>query len=240
MKPVLLLLAGMLNDERMWAPVAAALNDVADVRVADLRGPASITAMAHAAWECLADVDVQRPVVLAGFSMGGYVAIEMLATPRRALHAAALLSTSARPETPDGRTAREKAIGAMQKDFPRMVEGLVQWGMHEPAPAVAGRLRQMCLDVGAEAGMRQNRAVMERADHRAALAQLRLSVHLLCGQNDRITPPALTEELHALIPDSTVHWLAEAGHMLPIEQPDVVAQVLRSLLLTFHQKMETP
>lgn len=230
MKPVLLLLAGMLNDARMWAPVGDALHDVADVRVADLRSAPSIAAMAHAAWQCIADVDAQRPVVLAGFSMGGYVAMEMLANPRRGLHAAALLSTSARPETAEGRVAREKAIGAMRADFPKMVDGLVQWGMHQPGPAVAEQLRQMCLEIGAETGIRQNRAIMDRADHRAALAQLRLPVHLLCGQKDRITPPALTEELLALVPASTVHWIADAGHMLPLEQPGAVAQVLRSLL----------
>ena len=235
MKPVLLLLAGMLNDARMWAPVGDALHGVADLRVADLRGAPSIAAMAHAAWECIADVDAQRPVVLAGFSMGGYVAMEMLANPQRDLHAAALLSTSARPETSEGRVAREKAVGAMQTDFARMVEGLVKWGMHQPAPAVVDQLRQMCLDVGAETGIRQNRAIMDRADHRAALAQLRLPVHLLCGQNDRITPPALTEELLALVPASTVHWIADAGHMLPLEQPEAVAQVLRSLLSPAYQ-----
>lgn len=230
MKPVLLLLAGMLNDGRMWTPVAKALSDVADVRVADLRDPPDIAAMAHAAWQCLADVDAQRPVVLVGFSLGGYVAIEMLANPQRHLHAAALLSTSARPETPEGRVARDKAMGAMQTDFSRMVEGLVKWGTYAPAQAVVDRLRQMCMDVGAETGMRQNRAIMDRADHRIALAQLRLPVHLLCGENDRITPPALTEELLGLIPGATVHWIAQAGHMLPLEQPDAVVQVLRTLL----------
>lgn len=230
MTPVLLLLPGMLNDARIWASVGAALHDVADVRVADLRGAPSLEAMADVAWQAIAGVEGQRPVVLAGFSMGGYVAMEMLANPRRDLHAAVLLSTSARPDTPQGRAGREKAIEAMQADFPKMVDGLVKWGMHQPSQAVAEQLRQMCLAVGVPTGIRQSRAIMDRADHRGALAQLRLPVHLLCGQSDRITPPALTEELLQLVPGATVHWIADAGHMLPIEQPEAVAQVLRSLL----------
>ena len=229
MKPVLLLVPGMLNDARVWAAVAAALAEVADVRTASVASQCSIADMAHDAWQLLEDLPPQAPVVLAGFSMGGYVAIEMLARPRRPLHAAALVSTSCRPESEQGRAARDKSIAALQADFAKTVAGIVQWGCDNPSPALAEALTQMMLDIGAEAAVRQNRAIMARSDHREALAQLDMPVHVLCGIADRITPPALSQEIAALIPGASLHQIEQAGHMLPCEQPAAVAAILRPL-----------
>src|SRR5690606_6240807 len=150
---VLLLIPGMLNDAELWRDVAATLAPVAELRMAS-PVQASIPAMAQAAWAQLADVPAHRPVVLAGFSLGGYVAMEMLAHPARALQAAALLSTSARPEAPEGAAQRDRTIAAMQRDFARVVEGLVQWNTHAPAPAQVARLQAMMLRLGAELAIR--------------------------------------------------------------------------------------
>lgn len=229
MKPVLLLVPGMLNDERVWAEVAQALADVAQVRVARVTTQATIPAMAQDAWALLADLPPEAPVVLVGFSMGGYVAIEMLARPQRRLRAAALVATSARPESPQGQAQREKSIAALQGDFARTVQGIAQWGSHEPTPALLQALTAMMLDVGAETAVRQTRAIMARGDHREALARLDLPVHVLCGAADRITPPALSQELAALIPHARFHEIEKAGHMLPLEQPQTVAALLRPL-----------
>lgn len=228
-QPVLLLVPGMLNDERVWAGVAQALADVAQVRVARVTTQATIPAMAQDAWALLADLPPEAPVVLVGFSMGGYVAIEMLARPQRRLRAAALVATSARPESPQGQAQREKSIAALQGDFARTVQGIAQWGSHEPTPALLQALTAMMLDVGAETAVRQTRAIMTRGDHREALARLDLPVHVLCGAADRITPPALSQELAALIPHARFHEIEKAGHMLPLEQPQTVAALLRPL-----------
>lgn len=228
-QPVLLLVPGMLNDERVWAGVAQALADVAQVRVARVTTQATIPAMAQDAWALLADLPPEAPVVLVGFSMGGYVAIEMLARPQRRLRAAALVATTARPESPQGQAQREKSIAALQGDFARTVQGIAQWGSHEPTPALLQALTAMMLDVGAETAVRQTRAIMARGDHREALARLDLPVHVLCGAADRVTPPALSQELAALIPHARFHEIEKAGHMLPLEQPQPVAALLRPL-----------
>ena len=229
MKPVLLLVPGMLNDASVWHDVVELLRPHADARIASPLQE-SVPAMAAAAWSLVADVPEQTPVVLAGFSLGGYVAIEMLAHPARRLQAAALVSTSARPETPEGASNREKTSAAMRKDFARVVDGIVQWSTHEPTPQLCVRLKQMMLGLGADAAIRQNGAISARGDHRDALAALSLPVTVLCGQQDRITPPALAQELAALIPGARLQLAEGAGHMLPCERPAVVAAALRPLL----------
>jgi pimeloyl-ACP methyl ester carboxylesterase len=230
-KPVLLLITGMLNDESVWRDVLPLLDAGTDVRIA-LPVQDSISAMATAAWAQVADVPTTTPVVLAGFSLGGYVAQEMLARPQmaRQLKAAALLSTSPRPETAEGAAVRERTMAAMQKNFEKVVEGIATFGTCSADAALAERLRSMMLGVGLDTAIRQNRAIMARSDHRAALSTLKLPVAVLCGAQDRITPPELSKETAALVPGARLEIVEGAGHMLPCERPEAVARVLRGLL----------
>lgn len=163
MKPVVLLIPGMLNDARVWQPVREALAEVADVQVADVATDADIPAMGARAWAQLSNVPAATPLLLAGFSMGGYVAIEMMARPARSVQALALLSTSGLPEAPEGAAQREKTIAAMQSNFPKVVEGILQWNTHQAAPGLLAMMRQMLLDFGSEVAVRQMRAIMARA-----------------------------------------------------------------------------
>lgn len=231
MRPVLLLLPGMLNDAGVWGAVVEALpDDVAEIRALPAFRQDSIAAMAQAAWDSVADVPAATPLVLAGFSMGGYVALHMLAQPVRALAGAALVDTSARPETPEGVATREKTIAAMQADFPKVVDNILQWGTDAPTPELVQRLRTMMLAVGSDTAIRQTRAIMGRGDHRPALAALDLPVAVLCGRQDRITPPPLSRELAALLPTAQLELVEAAGHLLPAEQPRAVARALAALL----------
>jgi pimeloyl-ACP methyl ester carboxylesterase len=230
MKPTLLLVPGILNDGTIWDEVASRVVDLADVRRVDVLTQDSLPAMARAAWQLVADLPPDAPLVLAGFSLGGYVVLEMLAHPARPVRAAALVSSSPRPESPEAAAAREKTIAAMGRDFGKVVDGILSFGTHEAAPALLERLKAMMLRVGADTAVRQNRATMGRGDHRDALARLQLPVAVVCGRQDRITPPALSEELAALVPGARLHLVDGSGHMLPAERPDAVAAALRVLL----------
>jgi len=230
MKPVLLLIPGMLNDASVWDDVLPCLPGNWTVRIANVQTQESIAEMARDAWQQLDDVPLSTPVMVTGFSLGGYVAIEMLAHPQRPLSAAALLSTSPLPESDDSRTVREKTMSAMQANFPKVVDGIVKFGTHEASEAVQERLRQMLLSVGCETALRQTRAIMGRADHREALSRLSLPVALLCGEHDRVTPQQLTHQLAQCIPHAQTSIVPQSGHMLPVQQAPAVAKVLASLL----------
>ena len=186
-KPQLLLIPGMLNDERVWAPVQAALGDAAEVRIADVLTGTSIAEMAASAWALLRDTPASQRLVIAGFSMGGYVALQMLAAPQRRVDALALVGTSAGPEEPEGAAMREKTIAAIGRDFGRVVDGIITFGTHASyrmdATAVA-HLRQIMLDVGADAAVRQNRAIMARADQRGLARSLNMPCLVMVGDDD--------------------------------------------------------
>lgn len=230
MKPVLLLIPGMLNNALVWSDVIEALDTIADVRVAEVVSQSSIADMRRDAWSRLQDVPASTPVVLAGFSMGGYVVIDMLAHSERRITGVALLSSSCLPESREGLINREKSLKAIQFDFSKFVEGVLKWSTHSASPAMSNTLRQMMLDIGSETAQRQVRAIMSRSDHRALLQTLALPVRILCGLHDRVTPPALSETLANSIPGAHLHRIEHAGHMLPFEQPGAVIEVLKDLL----------
>lgn len=229
-RAVVLLIPGMLNSPDIWDGVIEAvrtrLGNAVQLRVADVLSQSSITEMARDAWTCLADVPEDVPCCVAGFSMGGFVALEMLAHPQRPLHAAWLIATSSRPESPEGVPMREKAIAAFERDFDATVDATARRCTFALEPEQLAPLLRSMRAVGAPTAIRQTRAIMARRDLRRQLAQLQLPVHVLCGHDDRVTPRELSEEIAALVPNAQLQLLERTGHMLPYEQPERIAQSL--------------
>jgi pimeloyl-ACP methyl ester carboxylesterase len=235
MKPTLVLLHGLLNDERVWEPVASRLRRRADICIPNLRRQERIADMARDAWAEVADVPADTPVVLAGFSMGGYVAQQMLADAPRRVAALALVDTSCRPEPPQNIPVRLATMAGLQRDIGAETLAILRRGVHaghlSNAPLMALGLRIM-REVGAVAAIRQIQAIIGRADHRAMLARLDTPTLVLCGRTDQVTPLALSREAAALIPGARLHIVEDAGHWTPMEQPEVVAVELGRLLDT--------
>lgn len=225
-KPVLLLLHGLLNDERVWEPVASRLRDRADIRIPNLRTQDNMAQMARDAWALVAGVPAATPVALAGFSMGGYVALQMLADAPRPVTALALVDTSCRPEAADNIPVREATIVALQADVEAETLAILRRGVHAQSLANEGLIAQglrIMRDVGAAAAVRQLRAIIGRGDHRTLLASLSVPTLVLCGRTDAVTPLHLSQEAAALIPGATLVVVEGAGHWAPMEQPQEVA-----------------
>jgi pimeloyl-ACP methyl ester carboxylesterase len=229
MKPTLLLLAGMLNDERVWQPVAQRLRAVCEVRIAHFPTQESMTEMAQDAWQLVADLPSDQPLALAGFSMGGYVLAQMLAEPLRAAQAVALVDSAIRPETEASRINRLKTLQAIEGDFPALVEQVARWSTHPSRHADASfmaELKAMLLEVGPETAVRQTRAIASRPDHQALMAGLRIPVEIVCGRQDKVTPPELSQEAADQMATAQLHWLDNTGHMSPLEQTPALTQIL--------------
>ena len=233
MKPMVLLLAGMLNNDKVWQPVAQGLAAHADVRIAHFVDQDSMADMATHAWQLLAEMPAEQPLALAGFSMGGYVLAQMLAEPRRAVQAVALVDSAIRPETEASRASRLKTVQALERDFPALVEQVSRWSTHPSrhadAPFMAA-LKAQLLEVGQAAAVRQTHAIANRSDHQALMAALRIPVQIVCGRQDKVTPPELSQEAADLMPTAQLHWLEDTGHMSPLEQTPALIRILRDWL----------
>ncbi|MFM7341482.1 MAG: alpha/beta fold hydrolase [Betaproteobacteria bacterium] len=233
MKPCLLLLAGMLNDARVWQPVAQRLGSQADVRIAYFCQQETMPEMADHAWQTVADLPAHQALVLAGFSMGGYVLQQMLAAPRRTVQGVALVDSAIRAETESSRQNRLKTLKAIEQDFPALVQQAARWSTHprrHEDPTFMQALHAMLSGVGAEAAARQTRAIAGREDHAQKLKSSQAPVLIVCGRQDKVTPPELSQEAADALPQAQLHWLEDTGHMTPLERPDELAALMRAWL----------
>lgn len=236
MKPVLLLIPGMFNTGAVWDAVREALrahDDAPQVRVADVLSQDSIAAMAQDAWQQVSDLAPDAPLIVAGFSMGGYVALELLANHPGRFSGLAMADSSAGVESAESMVVRQKTISALERNFERTVEGIIAFSLHPQSlqnTALVDGMRAMMHAVGAQNAIRQTRALMVRRDHRAMLSKWTRPTLVVCGREDKVTPPALSEEIKSLVPHAQLAWVDEAGHQTVLEQAPIVAQHLMALV----------
>lgn len=171
---------------------------------------------------------------LAGFSLGGYIAFEMLRrAPDRILRLAAL-DTSARPETPAQTALRaQRAELTRAGRFEEAVEAQMPLLFHPSRSgdeALQQRCRVMARECGPDVFLRHIGAIMRRPDSRPDLAAVRCPTLVLVGDSDEITPRLHSEEMAEAIPGARLVVVPECGHMSLIERPEVVARAMRDWL----------
>ncbi len=223
----LLLLPGSLCDATMWSHQLHGLTGSAQTQVPDFQGLDSVPAMAEAV---LAEAQT-GPFAIAGFSLGGYVALEIVRRAPERVLALALLDTSARADKPENASGREANIAAFAECPAEVVEKFVAiTAAAATPPEVIVTVRNMMLRRAQQQYIAQQRAMMTRPDARATLASIRCPVLCLWGSADRATPPEVNRELATSIPDARMLEIADAGHMTPLEAPAQVTGALRDWL----------
>jgi pimeloyl-ACP methyl ester carboxylesterase len=226
----LVLVPGLLCDASLWRAQAAALADLAECWIAD---HTRSDTMAGVATDVLRDAPFQK-FALAGLSMGGYVALEMLRQARHRVLRLALLDTSARPDLPEQLQKRRDFISLAERGrFPGVTDALLPMLVHPSRLAdseLVASVKQMAKNIGKEAFIRQERAIMSRADSRPHLASIRCPALVLCGRQDALTPPDRHEELAAGIPGAKLEIIEDCGHLSTLERPAEVSAALRRWL----------
>lgn len=227
--PPLVLLPGLLCDDRLWREQVAGLRDVAEGLVADLTLDESVEAMA-------ARVLAQAPerFALAALSMGGYVAFEILRQAPDRVTRAALMATSAAPDSPSRAAERRAAMKAMKFGrFLGVTDRMLPQLIHPDhvGGEIGREVMEMAGRVGAEAFLRQQTAILGRPDSRPLLANIRIPTLVAVGDDDRLTPLAEAREIHEGVAGSRLHVFERCGHLPPMEAPQETTAVLRDWLL---------
>lgn len=227
----LCLLPGLLCDQALWAHQTEHLSDIAETWIPDLTGHDRISDLADSVLANAPD-----RFALAGLSMGGYVAFEIMRrAPERVTHLC-LIDTSARPDTVEQRQRREAMlklarIGKFRGMSPRLLATQVHPD-HVAVPEIGGVVLAMTERVGRDAFCRQQAAILSRPDSRPGLGAITVPVLVIVGADDGQTPPDRSQEIAAGIRDAHLHILPRCGHLAPLEQPGQVTALMRQWLLT--------
>ena len=221
----IVLVPGLNCSARLYAEQIPALWRFGPVQVADHTRDDSMEAIAAA-------ILAQAPprFALVGLSMGGYIALTMVRQAPARVHKLALLDTSARPETPEQSERRKPQIALAQgghfAEVPPLQFPVFVHRNRQHDEALRARVRSMAEETGAEAFLRQQKAIMTRPDMRPLLASIGCPTLLLVGDGDELTPPPLSEEIAAGIAGSRLVVIADCGHLSTMERPEAVNREL--------------
>jgi pimeloyl-ACP methyl ester carboxylesterase len=218
-KQGLVFVPGLLCDELMWRPQLTALAAVADCWVADHTRSET---MAEVAADVLRDSPFEK-FALAGLSMGGYVALEMVRQAEHRVQKLALLDTSARADTPEQSRKRRDFISLAERGrFLGITHILLPMLVHRSHLAnqeLVSTIKKMAKNTGKDAFIRQERAIISRADSLPLLPRIACPTLVLCGRQDTLIPLARHEEMAARIPGSRLEIVEECGHLSTMERP---------------------
>jgi pimeloyl-ACP methyl ester carboxylesterase len=221
-----ILLPGLACDDALWRDQLPALAPRHRVRVSDVhQRHATLPEMAHA---LLAEHD--GPLVLIGSSMGGMLAQHAHRTAPQRIAGMALLSTTARADTPELIRLRSDAIVEFQSGHAGLVlRANAMFAFHpnhaNDAAQVDDYVEQI-LRVGAAQLIAQNRAVMARVDMRPWLSDIRCPLLVAVGDQDLLTPLEHSREIAAAVPHAQLEVVPNAGHLMTWEQPALVNTLL--------------
>ena len=230
----LILIPGLMCDHAVWDPLLSALSKDATCQIADHGNANSITVMAQQILD-------QAPArfALAGHSMGGRVALEVMRLAPERVSRLALLDTGyiGLPAGAAGEEEAAKRYALLDIARKQGVRAMAtQWvqGMVDPArlgdaaliESIVAMFERQSADIFAQ----QITALLARPDATPVLRSIRVPTLVLCGRSDSWSPPAQHEQIAELVPGSHLQVVEHAGHMCPMERPDAVAQPLLAWL----------
>lgn len=225
----LLLAPGLNCTAELFQPQVAGLPADVTAHVVNHRDDLSIEEIADRA---LAKAPAR--FALAGLSMGGYIAYEILRLAPERVTRLALLDTRASPDSEEDRARRRETIRLAESGRFAAVHDILWPRLVHPDrqkdTELEAVVRRMADDTGAAAFIRQQQALLSRRDYRAVIKAVRVPTLVLVGEQDLITPPEMAGEIAGYIAGSRLVRLPRCGHLSTLEQPDLVNAEFRQWL----------
>jgi pimeloyl-ACP methyl ester carboxylesterase len=237
--PAVVLVHGYPLDGAMWSGVARILSRRFRVLKPDLPGRGETAADSGATIADYADFleailrELAEPAGLAGFSMGGYVALALLDRGLEAekLGAVALVDTRASADDDAGKAKRDEAIATVRSEagVPAIADAMVPRLLGASSVSnrdLAERVQRIMRRQSAKTVEADLTAMRDRPDRRGELSRVAIPALIVVGDQDTLTPPADSELMAATIPGARLVTIPGAGHLTPMERPGAVASAL--------------
>tara|TARA_R110002072_G_scaffold161111_2_gene312586 strand:- start:230 stop:943 length:714 start_codon:yes stop_codon:yes gene_type:complete len=229
-KHSLVLIPGLLCTADLWRDQVAALSDIAAITIADHTQDDNMPDIARRILE-----SAPPRFALAGLSMGGYIALEIMRqAPERVTHLA-IMDARAVGDTPEDRQRRIDFIRLVEQGsaFKGVTRSLLPTLIHPSRledDALTSRIFKMAEDVGKEAFLRQERALLEREELTSILGTIKCPTLVLAGAEDKLIPPRIQREMAVEIPTAQYVEISTCGHLPTMERPDETTEYMRRWL----------
>jgi pimeloyl-ACP methyl ester carboxylesterase len=227
----------------LWDPLREMLADGCRVVTYDLRhhgetgGPDVATSMEDFAADLVALMDALdlRRAAVGGLSMGGYAILQAARTAAERFRALLLFDTRATPDTEEARAGRFETAARVRRDGPdafvgEFVRKLVSPATWQGRPEVVEAVRSMARRSTAAGIARTLEALADRPSYVEILPAIDVPTLVVVGEDDGITPPAMAELIAAGVRGSKLVTVPQAGHVSPIERPDLVGPSVAGFL----------
>tara|TARA_B110000503_G_C7060755_1_gene376526 strand:+ start:114 stop:842 length:729 start_codon:yes stop_codon:yes gene_type:complete len=229
----LVLIPGINNTSDLWSPVTAALPDWVNCIPVDCAPLGTVRQIAE---QLLADLP--EIFCLLGFSFGGYVALEMISLAPERINGLILVNTNATDDSEiQLRARRQAAITAEQGGYEELSASLSDKVFHPTSltnPVIMAERKRMTAAYGAERYIAHQYASMDRADHRKLLASLQLPVLVIGATDDQIMKEKDQMRMAESVPQCTYESVRDAGHMLPMEKPNTIANHIENWMTSIY------
>jgi pimeloyl-ACP methyl ester carboxylesterase len=173
--------------------------------------------------------------VIAGLSMGGYVAFALLRHARRYFSGLVLADTRSQADTPEGQQGREKMRALLRDKGPsaiadEMIPKLLGASTLKERPAVGEHVRALIMSSSADAIDGAINVLKTRPDSTPLLSGIHVPTLIVVGEEDTLTPPDMSREMHRAIHGSELVVIPESGHLSNLERPRAFNAALASFL----------
>lgn len=243
--PVVLLAHGFPLDHRMWTPTVEALADDCRLIAPDLRGfgatgvtPGVVTMeqMADDLAALLDMLEVDQPVHFCGLSMGGYIGWQFWRKHRDRLRSLILCDTRAAADSDEAAAGRRKMAAHVLAHgtsaiADAMLPKLFSQASRAGQSGAIAAVRTMIAEANPIGIAAAQHGMAARPDMTQQLVQIAVPALLIVGDEDQITPVTEMRAMAAAMPQSELVVVPNAGHMAPLEQPEVVNAAIRRFVL---------
>ena len=229
-KHSLVLIPGLLCTGDLWRDQIEALDDIADITIADHTRDDTMPAIARRLLS-----EAPERFALAGLSMGGYIALEVMRqAPERVTHLA-IMDSRAVADSPEDRRRRLDFIKLVEQGstFKGVTRSLLPILIHESRlndEELIARIFKMAEDVGKEAFLRQERALLDRDVLTEMLKTISCPTLILAGADDMLIPPKLQRAMAVEIPTAQYVEIPNCGHLPTMEEPEITSKYMRHWL----------
>ncbi len=226
----LVMIPGMMCDERIFAPQIEELVSKRSVHIADISKHDNISDLA-------ADVLSNAPpkFCLVGHSMGGIVAMEICAQDPKRIEKLVLIDTNPLAELEEVKLKREPQISdALSGKLINVIRDEMKpnyLASSENQDIILNICMDMALSLGPKVFINQSRALQTRADQQSNIQSINIPVLIMCGSEDKLCTVERHEMMHNMISNSELKIINNAGHMPTLEQPSETTEVLKEWLM---------